>query len=124
MLTFRNLHNWLGPEIETIFNQTFKVLKPGGIFGVVEHRANPGTSMDEMKKSGYVTEKFAIDLARKTGFILDAKSEINANSKDTKDHPKGVWTLPPSYSLKDKDRNKYSSIGESDRMTLLFRKPL
>ena len=124
VLTFRNLHNWLGHEIETIFNQTFKALKPGGIFGVVEHRANPGTSMDEMKKSGYVTESYAIDLARKTGFILDAKSEINANSKDTKDHPKGVWTLPPSYRLKDKDKNKYSSIGESDRMTLLFRKPL
>ena len=124
VLTFRNLHNWLGPEIETIFNQTFAALKPGGIFGVVEHRAKPGTSMDEMKKSGYVTENFAIDLARKVGFTLFAKSEINANPKDTKDHPKGVWTLPPSLGLKDKDKEKYSNIGESDRMTLLFKKPL
>ena len=111
VLTFRNLHNWLGPEIETIFNQTFAALKPGGIFGVVEHRAKPGTSMDEMKKSGYVTENFAIDLARKVGFTLFAKSEINANPKDTKDHPKGVWTLPPSLGLKDKDKEKYLNIG-------------
>ena len=80
--------------------------------------------MEVMKKSGYVTEKYAIDLAEKTGFKFIAKSEINANSKDTKDHLKGVWTLPPSYRLKDKDRGKYSNIGESDRMTLLFQKPL
>ena len=124
VLTFRNLHNWLGSEIEIIFKQSFASLKPGGIFGVVEHRAKPGTQMEVMKKSGYVTEKYAIDLAEKTGFKFIAKSEINANSKDTKDHLKGVWTLPPSYRLKDKDRGKYSNIGESDRMTLLFQKPL
>ena len=124
VLTFRNLHNWLGTEIETIFEQSYSSLKPGGVFGVVEHRAKPGTSMEAMKSSGYVTEKLAIDLALKTGFELVAKSEINANAKDSKDHPKGVWTLPPSYRLKDKDRDKYSDIGESDRMTLLFKKPL
>ena len=123
VITFRNLHNWLGSEIETIFDQSFASLKPGGVFGVVEHRAKPGTPMEVMKKSGYVTEKFAIDLAQKTGFKLIATSEINANPKDTKDHPKGVWTLPPTYRLKDKDKEKYSAIGESDRMTLLFRKP-
>ena len=124
VLTFRNLHNWLGPNLDNIFSNTFKSLKPGGVFGIVEHRAKPGTSMEMMKKSGYVTEAHAIKIAKKHGFELAAKSEINANSKDTADHPKGVWTLPPNYRLKDKDREKYSDIGESDRMTLLFKKPI
>ena len=124
VLTFRNLHNWLGPNLDNIFSNTFKTLKPGGVFGIVEHRAKPGTSMEMMKKSGYVTEAHAIKIAKKHGFELAAKSEINANPKDTADHPKGVWTLPPNYRLKDKDRDKYSDIGESDRMTLLFKKPI
>jgi predicted methyltransferase len=124
VLTFRNLHNWLGPNLDNIFSNTFKSLKPGGVFGIVEHRAKPGTSMEMMKKSGYVTEAHAIKIAKKHGFELAAKSEINANPKDTADHPKGVWTLPPNYRLKDKDRDKYSDIGESDRMTLLFKKPI
>ncbi len=124
VLTFRNLHNWLGPNLDNIFSNTFKSLKPGGVFGIVEHRAKPGTSMEMMKKSGYVTEAHAIEIAKKHGFELAAKSEINANPKDTADHPKGVWTLPPNYRLKDKDREKYSDIGESDRMTLLFKKPI
>lgn len=124
VLTFRNLHNWLGPNLDNIFSNTFKSLKPGGVFGIVEHRAKPGTSMEMMKKSGYVTEAHAIKIAKKHGFELAAKSEINANLKDTADHPKGVWTLPPNYRLKDKDREKYSDIGESDRMTLLFKKPI
>lgn len=124
VLTFRNLHNWLGPNLDNIFSNTFKSLKPGGVFGIVEHRAKPGTSMETMKKSGYVTEAYAIEIARKHGFELAAKSEINANPKDTADHPKGVWTLPPNYRLKDKDRKKYSDMGESDRMTLLFKKPI
>ena len=124
VLTFRNLHNWLGPNLDNIFSNTFKSLKPGGVFGIVEHRAKPGTSMEMMKKSGYVTEAHAIKIAKKHGFELAAKSEINANPKDTADHPKGVWTLPPNYRLKDKDRKKYSDIGESDRMTLLFKKPI
>ena len=124
VLTFRNLHNWLGPNMDNIFSNTYKALKPGGVFGIVEHRAKPGTSMEVMKKSGYVTEAHALEIARKHGFELVAKSEINANPKDTADHPKGVWTLPPVYRLKDKDREKYSAIGESDRMTLLFKKPI
>ena len=124
IITFRNLHNWLGPQLDSIFKSSMVALKSGGIFGVVEHRANPGTSLKAMKSSGYVTEAHAIEVALNNGFELVAKSEINANSKDTKDHPKGVWTLPPRLRLDDVDREKYESIGESDRMTLLFRKPL
>ena len=124
VVTFRNLHNWIGPKMETIFQNSYKALKPGGIFGVVEHRANPGTSLDEMKKSGYVTESYAIAIAEKHGFVLVDKSEINANPKDLKNYERGVWTLPPSLRLKDKDKDKYLEIGESDRMTLLFKKPI
>lgn len=124
VLTFRNLHNWLGPQMDSIFKNSMVALKPGGVFGIVEHRAKPGASLEAMKKSGYVTEAHAIEVAKKHGFKLVKKSEINANSKDTKDHPKGVWTLPPSLRLDNVDREKYESIGESDRMTLLFRKPL
>lgn len=124
IVTFRNLHNWLGPQMDSIFKSSMVALKPGGIFGVVEHRANPGTNLKAMKNSGYVTEAHAIEIALNNGFELVAKSEINANPKDTKDHPKGVWTLPPRLRLDDVDKEKYESIGESDRMTLLFRKPL
>jgi len=123
VVTFRNLHNWLGQQMEDIFSASYRSLKPGGLFGIVEHRANKGTSFENMKKTGYVTEEYAIAIAKKHGFELVATSEINANPKDTKDHPKGVWTLPPTLRLKDADKDKYLSIGESDRMTLLFRKP-
>ena len=123
VITFRNLHNWLGADMDSIFRSSFKALKPGGSFGVVEHRAKPGTDFETMKTSGYVTEDHAIEVALKHGFELVEKSEINANPKDTKDHAKGVWTLPPTYRLKNKDRDKYSAMGESDRMTLLFKKP-
>ena len=123
VVTFRNLHNWIGPQMDTIFQNSYKALKPGGLFGVVEHRANQGTSLDTMKKSGYVTEDYAISIAKKHGFILVDKSEINANPKDLKNYEGGVWTLPPSLRLKDKDKEKYLEIGESDRMTLLFKKP-
>tara|TARA_B100000035_G_C20911744_1_gene514300 strand:- start:148 stop:957 length:810 start_codon:yes stop_codon:yes gene_type:complete len=123
VLTFRNLHNWLGPNMDSIFANSFKALKSGGIFGVVEHRAEAGTSIQKMKKSGYVTEEHAIEIAKKHGFVLVSKSEINSNPKDLKNYEKGVWTLPPSFRLKEKNKEKYLAIGESDRMTLLFKKP-
>ena len=124
VLTFRNLHNWLKAELlMDVFNKSYAVLKPGGIFGIVEHRALPGTSIEDMNKSGYVTEKLAIEYAENAGFVLIATSEINANPKDGTIHPKGVWTLPPSLRLGDEDKEKYLAIGESDRMTLKFIKP-
>jgi len=125
VLTFRNVHNWLKDEAQAdaVFEAAFKALKPGGILGVIEHRANPGTSLEDMIKSGYVTEEKVIILAQKAGFEWVAKSEINANAKDSKDHPAGVWTLPPSLRLGEKDKEKYLAIGESDRMTLKFVKP-
>ena len=127
VLTFRNIHNWLGEDgdgVRKVFEQAYAALKPGGVFGVVEHRAKPGITIKEMKKSGYVTEELTINLAKEAGFILSGRSDINANIKDTKDHPAGVWSLPPTLYLKDKDKEKYIEIGETDRMTLLFRKPL
>lgn len=124
VLTFRNVHNWLRSINEAeAFALFYKALKPGGVLGVVEHRAKPNTSWESMKKSGYMTEAYVIALAEKAGFVLDASSEINANPKDSADHPKGVWTLPPTLRMKDKDRAKYVAIGESDRMTLRFKKP-
>jgi len=124
VLTFRNVHNWMkGKYAEGVFSAMYDALKPGGILGVVEHRAKEGTSLATMIKSGYVTETEVIRLAKQAGFALESRSEINANLKDTKDHPKGVWTLPPSLRLKDQDREKYLAIGESDRMTLKFIKP-
>ncbi|MBB5212028.1 class I SAM-dependent methyltransferase [Microbulbifer hydrolyticus] len=124
VLTFRNVHNWMGGNNEqAAFNTFYKALKPGGVLGVVEHRAKPGTSREDMKKSGYVTQDYVIKLAKNAGFELEETSEINANPKDTADHPKGVWTLPPSLRLGDEDKDKYQAIGESDRMTLRFRKP-
>ncbi len=123
VLTFRNVHNWTqwGTD-QAMFDGFFKVLKPGGVLGVVEHRANPGTEA-QSKDSGYMTEAYVTGLARKAGFELAESSEINANPKDTKDHPEGVWTLPPTLQLGDTDRAKYLAIGESDRMTLKFVKP-
>lgn len=124
VLTFRNVHNWMGPGYENeMFTAFYAALKSGGVLGVVEHRAKPGTSMDDMKKSGYVTQAYVVELATKAGFKLQSSSEVNANPKDTADHPEGVWTLPPSLRLGDTDREKYLAIGESDRMTLRFVKP-
>ncbi|WP_440225116.1 class I SAM-dependent methyltransferase [Dokdonella sp. MW10] len=124
VLTFRNVHNWLGDDNDTpMFKAFFKALKPGGTLGVVEHRAAPGADIAAVKDSGYLPTEFVIKLATDAGFELVEQSEINANPKDTKDYEKGVWTLPPSYALKDVDREKYAAIGESDRMTLKFVKP-
>lgn len=121
VLTFRNVHNWMKEEYaQDVFDSMYKALKPGGILGVVEHRAKPGTSIQAMIESGYVTEEHVIKLAEKSGFKLDSKSEINANPADSTAHTKGVWTLPPTLRLEEKDQKKYLEIGESDRMTLKF----
>lgn len=125
VLTFRNVHNWMkGEYAEAVFDSMYKALKPGGILGVVEHRAKPATNLEDMIISGYVTEAHVIKMAENAGFKFDAKSEINANAKDDTLHPKGVWTLPPSLRLGEIDRAKYIAIGESDRMTLKFVKPI
>ncbi len=123
VLTLRNVHNWSAQKTDSmVFKAFFDALKPDGILGVVEHRANPGTSFEQQIKSGYMTEAYVIELAEKAGFKLAGKSEVNANAKDTKDHPNGVWTLPP-MSRGRLDPEKYLAIGESDRMTLKFEKP-
>ena len=124
VLTFRNLHNWMqNGKLDPVFLAAYRALKPGGIFGVVEHRARPDADEATVAKSGYVREDQVIRIAESVGFKLVVKSEINANPKDTKDYPEGVWTLPPNYRLGDVDRAKYAAIGESDRMTLKFIKP-
>ena len=122
VLTFRNVHNWVMAGTQaTMFKAFFDVLKPGGVLGVTDHRANPGPATDG--KQGYLTEKQVIDYATAAGFMLDAKSEINANPKDTRDYPHGVWTLPPTLSQGNHGSGTYLAIGESDRMTLRFVKP-
>lgn len=121
VLTFRNVHNWLkGGYADAVFAAMFKALKPGGILGVVEHRQDASTKPSD--ESGYVSEETVLDLAKKAGFTFLARSEINANPKDTKNYPAGVWTLPPTLRLNEQDREKYLAIGESDRMTLKFKK--
>ncbi|MDP2325732.1 MAG: methyltransferase [Gammaproteobacteria bacterium] len=125
VLTFRNIHNWMGGNnAEKAFAAMYAALKPGGVLGVVEHRARTDVPQDPKAASGYVREDHAIELAKKAGFVLEASSEINANPRDTRDYAKGVWTLPPTYREGEKDRGKYTAIGESDRFTLRFRKPL
>lgn len=124
VLTFRNLHNWMGQgQAEAVLAAAFRALKPGGVLGLVEHRGDPAKPQDPAAKSGYVTEAHAIALAEQAGFRLAARSEVNANPKDTKDYPKGVWTLPPNLALGEEDRDRFQAIGESDRMTLKFIKP-
>ncbi len=124
VVTFRNMHNWLARNwAPQAFTAMYRALKPGGVLGVVEHRGNPALAQDPQAKNGYINEQFAINLIEAQGFRLVAKSEINANPKDTKDYEQGVWTLPPSYRLGNKDRDKYAAIGESDRFTLKFVKP-
>lgn len=124
IVTFRNVHNWTQSGNDSAwFKAFFAALKPGGVLGVVDHRAHPGTSLEATLRTGYLTEEYVIGLATAAGFVLEAKSEVNANSRDTKDYESGVWTLPPTLALKERDREKYLAIGESDRMTLRFRKP-
>jgi len=124
VLTFRNVHNWVMADTAPLmFKAFFDVLKPGGTLGVVDHRAAAGADLEKIKKSGYLPQDFVIKLATDAGFKLVDQSEVNANPKDTKDYPEGVWTLPPTLTLKEQDKDKYLAIGESDRMTLKFVKP-
>lgn len=127
VLTFRNLHNWYnqGQEAAMLiaFRHFYTALKPGGLLGVVEHRLPEDRLQSDWQSSGYFPQSLAIELAEQAGFELIATSEINSNPRDTADYPRGVWTLPPSLRLGEQDRDRYLAIGESDRMTLKFRKP-
>lgn len=119
VVTFSSVHNWVATKsTDQSFKFFHEILKPGGILGLVQHRAPAGKKVSP--KSGYIHEKTVIAMAEKAGFKLISKSELNANPKDTADYPKGVWVLPPTYRLGDQDRDKYEDIGESDRMTLKF----
>lgn len=123
-VAFRNVHSWMRMnQVEMFFAAIYDSLKPGGVLGVVQHRGIPGTDVETMTKTAYITEEQVIEYAELAGFEFDARSEVNANARDTKDYPGGVWTLPPVLREGDKDREKYIAIGESDRMTLRFRKP-
>ena len=134
LLTFRNTHGWVSSGIaESIFAEFARVLKPGGVLGVVQHRADIDADPGLSAENGYVSEETVIKLARSAGLYLEARSEVNANPEDTKDHEGGVWTLPPGLALCREIENenelascskKFQAIGESDRMTLRFRKPL
>ncbi len=121
VLTFRNLHSWMAAgKADQVIAACHKVLRRGGILGLEEHRGRTDLPQDPAAKSGYVREDYAIAMIEKAGFKLLATSNVNANPKDTKDYSAGVWTLPPTYRLKDQDREKYAAIGESDRMLLMF----
>ena len=118
ILTFRNVHNWLTDgHLDETLRAFASVLKPGGVLGVVDHRAPPGASLDWMARSGYVSEELMEDRARAAGFRLDARSEVNANPSDSRYHVNGVWSLPPSFRGGAADRERFVAIGESDRFT-------
>ena len=124
VLTFRNLHNWMATgRAELALEAFYNVLKPGGILGIEEHRGRPDVEQDPKARTGYVRQDHAIALIEKAGFKLLGSSEANANPNDSKDHPAGVWTLPPTWRLGEQDRAKYAAIGESDRFMLKFVKP-
>ena len=126
VIAMRELHGWVNGEgsgksvLVPWLAEVQRVLKPGGVFGVEEHRAQPDADPAASAMKGYLPEKWVIAQVEGAGFKLAGKSEINANPKDTKDYEKGVWTLPPTFTLKDKDHDKYAAIGESDQMTLKF----
>ncbi len=132
VLFLRNIHNWMAAGVaEKAFRDAFAALKPGGVLGVEEHRADPGGVQEALAADGYVQQAYVMQLAKEAGFTLAEASEINANPKDTRDHPFGVWTLPPTRLSAPRgepaeagfDHSKYDAIGESDRMTLKFVKP-
>lgn len=123
VLTFRNLHNWMeAGNAPQMLAAIHRVLKPGGIFGVEDHRGHTNAPQDPRAEDGYVRQSYAISLIEKAGFKLVDSSEINANPRDTAAWPKGVWTLPPTFALGDKDRAKYAAIGEADNFVLKFQK--
>lgn len=129
VLTFRNLHNWYmngGEEaVLNAFRQFHQALVPDGMLGVVDHRLPESADDEAMANSGYIKESWVIELAQQAGFELVERSEINANPKDTADHPNGVWNLPPTLNVEEGDDAEiYKAIGESDRFTLKFRKPI
>ncbi|PAL20157.1 class I SAM-dependent methyltransferase [Sphingopyxis sp. GW247-27LB] len=127
VLTFRNVHNWRfdgSDNTAEAFRQIYAMLKPGGILGVVDHRLPEAMDSALEEKSGYMKRSSIVGFAEAAGFKLAGESEVNANPKDTHDYPGGVWTLPPTLSQKDEGREKYLAIGESDRMTLKFVKPV
>jgi len=124
VVTFRNFHNWMNDgTVDQALAAAFKALKPGGILGIEEHRGRSDKPQDPKAKDGYVREDYAVAQVKKAGFVLVGSSEINANPKDTKDWVDGVWTLPPTLSQKDKDREKYIAVGEADNFVLKFQKP-
>ncbi|WP_426032511.1 class I SAM-dependent methyltransferase [Caulobacter sp. DWP3-1-3b2] len=132
ILFLRNLHNWMAASLtEKAFRDAFTALKPGGVLGIEEHRGEPGRVQDVLAADGYVQQAYVVEMAKEAGFVLADQSEINANPKDTKDHPFGVWTLPPTRLSAPRgeptepgfDHAKYDAIGESDRMTLKFIRP-
>jgi predicted methyltransferase len=132
VITARNIHDWVGTPgyTEKAFADWYAALKRGGVLAVEDHRADPRPQLKDAS-DGYVNTAYIVKLAKAAGFVLESQSEINANPKDTKDHPFGVWTLPPTRQSAPEgkpadptfDHTKYDAIGESDRMTLRFRKP-
>ncbi len=121
VLVLRELHNLVNDgSIDAWLKELKHALKPHGVLAIEDHRAAAGADPAQSAKLGYLPEAWVIQKVEAAGFKLAAKSEINANPKDTKDYPDGVWTLPPTYRLGDKDREKYAAIGESDRFTLRF----
>jgi predicted methyltransferase len=124
VLSFRNLHNWMsGGAARPMLEAMYAALRPGGILGIVEHRAATDSPQDEMARTGYVREDYAIGLVESVGFKLLGTSEVNANPADTRDYDQGVWVLPPTLRLGISGNEKYVAIGESDRFTLKFEKP-
>jgi predicted methyltransferase len=125
VLTFRNVHNWMyDGDADEMFAAFYRALKPGGILGVEEHRGPADKRQDPKAENGYVRQDYTVALAQKAGFVLDGSSEVNANPRDTKDWPKGVWTLPPTFAMGAQDHAKYAAVGEADNFVIKFKKPV
>ncbi|MEM8800445.1 MAG: methyltransferase domain-containing protein, partial [Pseudomonadota bacterium] len=122
VFAIRSFHGWVQRDlVDPVLADFFRMVKPGGTLAIVQHREFEASENEQNGRRGYLKESFVIDAAKRAGFELVARSEVNANPRDTKDHASGVWTLPPV--LTNGDRVEYKLIGESDRMTLKFRKP-